>query len=159
MIPASSVATCARRSIGTAASGAAGEGACGTTGSVHCDQACIQAVIPRRRNNASPNPSLPACQPQVASRRSCSYCSVTSRVDRSRTPDSFSGVFFGAQQGAFDTAGMNFGSEPLLDPAHQLRGLHGRLVLAYLDQEGQDLVGQLVRLLGAAFVGHQAGEP
>src|SRR5215469_16592724 len=37
------------------------------------------------------HPSLPACEPPVASRRNCSYCSVTSGVDRSRTPDSFSG--------------------------------------------------------------------
>ena len=95
MIPASSVATCARRSIGTVAV----HGWLGTClrcarRSVHCDQACIQAVIPRRRNNASPSPSPPCSELLVASRRSCSYCSVRSGLASSEPPDSFNGVFF-----------------------------------------------------------------
>jgi hypothetical protein len=53
MIPANSVAICARRSIGTAAGIVAGRGCVfGAAPSLHCDQACIQAVMPRRKNNA-----------------------------------------------------------------------------------------------------------
>jgi len=45
-----------------------------------------------------------------------------------------------------------------LDQAHQFRRSHRRIFLACLQDEDQDLVGQLVRLLGAALVGNQAGE-
>jgi len=58
MIPASSVANCARTSIGTGAAVAvAGEDRVGDVASlVHCDQASIQAAMPRRRNSARPDP-------------------------------------------------------------------------------------------------------
>jgi hypothetical protein len=58
MIPASSVANCARTSIGTGTLLAvAGEDRAGGVASlVHCDQASIQAAMPRRRNSAKPNP-------------------------------------------------------------------------------------------------------
>src|ERR1700686_2872104 len=62
------------------------------------------------------------------------------------------------QQAAFDASRMHLGPETLLDQAHQFRYPHRRLFLACLDDESQDLVCQLVRLLGAAFVGNQAGE-
>ena len=50
----------------------------GAAPSLHCDQACIQAVMPRRKNNASPSPWTACSEQRVASRRSCSYCSVRS---------------------------------------------------------------------------------
>jgi len=62
-------------------------------------------------------------------------------------------------QAAFDASWMNLGPETLLDQAHQLLCSYGRLFLADLDEEGQDYVGQLVRLFGTAFVGNQAGQP
>jgi hypothetical protein len=67
--------------------------------------------------------------------------------------------FLMTQQAAFDASRMDLGPETLLEQAGQFRDPDGRLFLAGLDEESQDLVVQLVRLLGAAFVGHQAGEP
>src|SRR6516162_9113352 len=64
-----------------------------------------------------------------------------------------------SQQAAFDTSWMNLRSEMLLDEAHQVGCPHGWLFLAQVDEEGQDLVGQLVGPLGATLVRHQAGEP
>src|SRR5215471_9368268 len=66
--------------------------------------------------------------------------------------------FLMTQQAAFDTSWMHLGPEPLLDQAHEFWCPHRRLFLACLDEESQDFVVQLVRLLGAAFVGNQAGE-
>ena len=43
------------------------------------------------------------------------------------------------QQAAFDAPWMHLGSEMLLDQAHQFQCPHGRLLLACLDEEGQDL--------------------
>ena len=64
-----------------------------------------------------------------------------------------------AQQAAFDASWMHLGPKPLLDQARQFRRPHGWLLLACFDEEGQDLVGQFVRLRRAPFVGHQAGDP
>src|SRR6266446_6287465 len=63
--------------------------------------------------------------------------------------------FLVTQQAAFDASWMHLRPETLLDQTHQFRGSHRRLFLACLADECQDLVGQLVRLFGAAFVGHQ----
>jgi hypothetical protein len=61
------------------------------------------------------------------------------------------------QQAALDASWMHLCPKTLLNQAHQFLGPHRRLFLAGLDDEGQDLVGQLVRLLGAALVGNQVG--
>src|SRR5258707_7234032 len=60
--------------------------------------------------------------------------------------------FLVTRQTAFDTPWMDFGLEALLDQTHQFRCRHRRFLLASLDEEGLHLVGQLVRVLGAAFV-------
>jgi hypothetical protein len=67
--------------------------------------------------------------------------------------------FLMTQQAAFDASWMDLVPKTLLDQAHQFRRSHRRIFLACLDDEGQDLVGQLMRLRGAALVGNEAGEP
>jgi len=63
-----------------------------------------------------------------------------------------------AKQAAFDTSWMNLGAEAFLDPFHQVRQSNGRFLLAHLANECEDLLGELVRLLGTALVWHQAGK-
>lgn len=63
-----------------------------------------------------------------------------------------------AKQAAFDTSWMNLGAEAFLDPFHQVRQSNGRFFLAHLANECEDLLGELVRLLGTALVWHQAGK-
>jgi hypothetical protein len=63
-----------------------------------------------------------------------------------------------AKQAAFDTSWMNLGAEAFLDAFHQIRQSNGWFLLAYLANECEDLLGELVRLLGTALVGHQAGK-
>src|SRR5207249_6604020 len=66
--------------------------------------------------------------------------------------------FLMAQQAAFDTSWMNLGPKAFLDPFHQVRQSKGRFFLAHLANECEDLVGELVRLLGTALVLHQTGK-
>src|ERR1700674_1334923 len=63
-----------------------------------------------------------------------------------------------AKQAAFDTSWMNLGAEAFLDPLHQVRQSNGRFFLAHLANECEDLLGELVCLLGTALVWHQAGK-
>jgi hypothetical protein len=63
-----------------------------------------------------------------------------------------------AKQAAFDTSWMNLGTEAVLDALHQVRQSNGWFLLAHLANECEDLDGELVRLLGAALVWHQAGK-
>ena len=54
---------------------------------------------------------------------------------------------------------MNLRAEAFLDHASPDAGnANGRFFLAHLVDEGEDFVGELVRLLGAALVRHQAGK-
>jgi hypothetical protein len=46
-----------------------------------------------------------------------------------------------------------------LDQAHQFRCANVRLLLARFDDKDHNLVGQLVGLLGAAFVRNQSSKP
>jgi len=62
------------------------------------------------------------------------------------------------KQAAFDTSWMNLGAEAFLDPFHQVRQSNGRFLLAHLANKCEDLLGELVRLLGTALVWHQASE-
>ena len=63
------------------------------------------------------------------------------------------------QQAAFDAPRMNLDPKTLLQQAHQFYCPHGRLFLARRDQEGQQLVGQLVRLLGPRLWGIRPASP
>lgn len=63
-----------------------------------------------------------------------------------------------AQQTALDTSWMNLGAEAFLDLFHQIRQSNGWFFLTHLANECEDLFGKFVRLLGAAFVGYQAGK-
>ena len=63
-----------------------------------------------------------------------------------------------AKQAAFDTSWMNLRAEAFLDPFHQVRQSNGRFFLAHLANECEDFLGEFVRLLGTALVGHQAGK-
>src|SRR5882762_3956992 len=67
--------------------------------------------------------------------------------------------FLMTQQAAFDASRMDLGPETLLDQAGQFRDPDGRLFLAGLDEESQDLFCQLVRLLSASFVGTRPASP
>jgi len=53
---------------------------------------------------------------------------------------------------------MNRGAETLLDLFHQIGQPDGRFFLAHLAYEGEDLVGELVRLLPTALLRHQTGK-
>src|SRR4051812_9828626 len=66
--------------------------------------------------------------------------------------------FLMAKQAAFDTSWMNLCAEAFLDSLHQIRQSNGRFVLAHLANECENLLGELVRLLGAALVWYQTGE-
>lgn len=48
--------------------------------------------------------------------------------------------------------------KPFLDPVHQFRQSNRGLFLARLANEGKNLLGELVCLLGTAFVWDQAGK-
>ena len=50
----------------------------GSLQGAHSDQACIQAVIPRRRKSARPKPSPWWAAAAMASRRRCSYSATRS---------------------------------------------------------------------------------
>jgi len=63
-----------------------------------------------------------------------------------------------AKQAAFDTSWMNLGAEAFLNPFHQVWQSNGRFFLAHLANECEDLLGELVRLLGPALVWHQTGK-
>ena len=63
-----------------------------------------------------------------------------------------------AQQAAFDASRMNPDAEAILNQLHQIRQSNGWFFLALLPNEREDLVGELVRLLWAALVRHQAGQ-
>jgi len=70
IMPASSVVISDRMSAGIVSSTRGWELVTGSTGRAHSDQACIQAVIPRRRKSARPKPSPPWVGRRMASRRS-----------------------------------------------------------------------------------------
>ena len=57
IMPASSVVICDRMSPGIGSSMTGWDRGPGSTLPAHSDQACIQAVIPRRRKSAKPKPS------------------------------------------------------------------------------------------------------
>jgi|SRR6516165_8008380 len=54
---------------------------------------------------------------------------------------------------------MNCYAEPFVNQARQFGSSNGRIFLTTLAYKGQDLLGELVRLLRAALVGNQAAEP
>ena len=63
-----------------------------------------------------------------------------------------------AQQAAFDASWMNPDAEAFLDLLHQIRQSNGWFFLAHLPDEGEDFVGEFVRLLRTALVRHQPGQ-
>jgi hypothetical protein len=52
---------------------------------------------------------------------------------------------------------MHRGAKALVNQSCQFAGLDGGIVLACFVDEREDLVGELVRLLGATLAWHQAG--
>src|SRR5215467_7483064 len=72
IMPASRLVSCARISTGMVSLPPDTERVSGSTLPAHSDQACIQAVIPRRRKRARPKPWPPELDLPMASRRSCS---------------------------------------------------------------------------------------
>lgn len=64
------------------------------------------------------------------------------------------GFFLMAKQAALDTSWMNLDAEAFLYPFYQVRQSNGGLFLAQLANECEDLLGELVRLLGTALVRH-----
>src|SRR5579883_3410131 len=63
-----------------------------------------------------------------------------------------------APQTALDTARMDIGAEMFPDKPRQFGRPKRRFFLDLLPNEGHDLVGELVRVPGAARAGHQADE-
>jgi hypothetical protein len=63
-----------------------------------------------------------------------------------------------AKQAALDTSWMNLDAEAFLYPFHQIRQSNGGFFLSQLANECENLLGELVRLLGTALVRHQAGK-
>ena len=57
-----------------------------------------------------------------------------------------------AKQAALDTSWMNLDAEAFLYPFHQVRQSNGGFLLAQLANECENLLGELVRLFGAALV-------
>ena len=132
---------------------------------MHCDQACIQAVIPRRKNNASPSPWTACSEQLVASRRSAASDGLLFPVRSGWAIGGplvwFNGVFFDGAAGCVRCPGgctlvpENAVGSSAPVPVVRTEGSFWRV----FDEEGQNLVGQFVCLLGTAFVGNQAGKP
>jgi hypothetical protein len=75
---ASNVVIFGRTSPGMVSSTPGRERELGSLWGAHSDQACIQAVIPRRTKSAQPKPSPRWATVAMASRRSCSYSATRS---------------------------------------------------------------------------------
>ena len=120
----------------------------GTTGSAHRNRPASRQSFHAGGTTRAPVLALLRSEQQVASRRSCSYCSVRSGLAIERVGGSVQRRFFlVTRQAAFDTPWMDLwfrsalGSNapvPMLAPT-------GSFWRVWTD-EGQHLVGQLVRV-------------
>ena len=107
----------------------------GSTLPVHSDQACIQAVIPRRRNSARPQSLALHVRnnrwPRDAVARTARSDPDGLSVDQRTRSAAF---FLMTQQAAFDTSWMHLGAEAFLDQLTSSGNRNGWFFLAHLDQ-------------------------